>query len=134
MENHQNGNFTIVTCHHCTCFCQKKEKLLKGIVKRAELNKCDIRLISRILWHMRIAPSLKEWRIWHCILTGNFLPLFLLISVCNTIPVKATYFHQKKLWRWVLEANKKHVSLKSYSLKIRIDSINQMWRNKEKVK
>ena len=33
----------------------------------------------------------------------------------------------------MLEANKKHVSLKSFSLKIRIDSVNQILRNKEKV-
>ena len=33
----------------------------------------------------------------------------------------------------VLEANKKQVPLKSYSLKIRIDSVNQILKNKEKV-
>ena len=44
---------------------------LTGTVKRAELNKCDICLVSRILWHKRITPSLKEWRIWHFILTDN---------------------------------------------------------------
>ena len=33
----------------------------------------------------------------------------------------------------MLEANKKHVSLKSYSLKIGINSVNQIWRNKERV-
>ena len=33
-----------------------------------------------------------------------------------------------------VEVNKKHVSLKSYSLNIRIDSVNQMMRSKEKVK
>ena len=70
---------------------------LKRIVKRAELDKCDIRLVSRILWHKRITPSLKEWRLWHCIFTGNFLLLFLITSVPSAIPVKATYFHQKKL-------------------------------------
>ena len=32
-----------------------------------------------------------------------------------------------------LEANKKQVPLKSYSLKIRIDSVNQIFKNKEKV-
>ena len=45
--------------------------------------------------------------------------------------MKAAYFHCKK--RRVLEANKKQVLLKSYSLKIRIDSVNQILRNKEKV-
>ena len=34
----------------------------------------------------------------------------------------------------VLEANKKQVPLKSYSLEIRIDSVNQILKNKEKVK
>ena len=33
----------------------------------------------------------------------------------------------------VLEANKKQVSLESYSLKIRIDSVTQILKNKEKV-
>ena len=40
---------------------------------------------------------------------------------------------EKNLWRRVLEANKKQVSLKSYSLKIRIDSVNQILKNKKKV-
>ena len=34
----------------------------------------------------------------------------------------------------MLEANKKQVSLKSYSLKIRINFVNQILTNKEKVK
>ena len=33
----------------------------------------------------------------------------------------------------VLEANKKQVSLKTYSLKIRIDSVTQILKNKEKI-
>ena len=32
----------------------------------------------------------------------------------------------------MLEANKKQVFLKSYSLEIRIDSVNQILKNKEK--
>ena len=39
----------------------------------------------------------------------------------------------KNLWRRVLEANKKQVPQKSYSLEIRIDSVNQILKNKEKV-
>ena len=46
--------------------------ILQGIVKGAEPSKCDIRLVSRILWHKWIIPSLKEWRFWYLILTGNF--------------------------------------------------------------
>ena len=34
----------------------------------------------------------------------------------------------------MLEANKKQVPLKNYSLEIRIDSVNQILKNKEKVK
>ena len=47
---------------------------LKGIAKRAELYKCDIRLVSKILSHKRIFPSLKEWRFmtFDTVLTGNF--------------------------------------------------------------
>ena len=33
----------------------------------------------------------------------------------------------------MLEANKEQVSIKSYSLKIKIDSVNQILKNKEKV-
>ena len=44
------------------------------------------------------------------------------------------YLHRKNLWRRVLEANKKQVPLKSYSLEIRIDSVNQILKKKEKVK
>ena len=48
---------------------------------------------------------------------------------------EVAYLHQKKLVaRRVLEANKKQVPLKSYSLEIRIDSVNQILKNKEKVK
>ena len=34
----------------------------------------------------------------------------------------------------MLEAKKKQVPLRSYSLEIRIDSVNQILKNKEKVK
>ena len=37
------------------------------------------------------------------------------------------------MWHRVLEANKKQVPWKSYLLKIRIDSVNQILKNKEKV-
>ena len=40
---------------------------------------------------------------------------------------------EKNLWRRVLEANKKQVPLKIYSLTIRIDSVSQILKNKEKV-
>ena len=49
-------------------------KLLKGIVKWTEPCKCVILLVSRILWHKRINPCLKEWRFWYLILTGDFPP------------------------------------------------------------
>ena len=40
---------------------------------------------------------------------------------------------EKNLWRSVLEAIKKQIPLQSFSLKIRIDSVNQILKNKEKV-
>ena len=46
---------------------------------------------------------------------------------------KGWLFHQNKLVTRVLEANKKQVPLKSYSPKIRIDSVNQILKNKGKV-
>ena len=52
----------------------------------------------------------------------------------STIPLKVAYIHRKKnLWSSVLEANKIKVPLKSFSLNIRIDSVNQILKNKEKV-
>ena len=39
------------------------QKSFKGIIKRAELNKCDISLVSRKPWHKIITPSSKEWRL-----------------------------------------------------------------------
>ena len=42
-------------------------------------------------------------------------------------------FTSEKTCDIVLEANKKQVPLKSYSLEIRIDSVNQILKNKEKV-
>ena len=46
----------------------------------------------------------------------------------------ACLFTLEKTCDRVLEANKKQVPLKSYSLEIRIDSVNQFLKNKEKVK
>ena len=47
----------------------------------------------------------------------------------------AAYLHRGKLvLRRVLEANKKQVPVKSFSLEIRIDCVNQILKNKEKVK
>ena len=42
-------------------------------------------------------------------------------------------FTSEKTCDVVLEANKKQVPLKSYFLEIRIDSVNQILKNKEKV-
>ena len=73
-----------------------KTALLKGIVKRAKQCNCDIILVSRILCHQRITPSLKEWKFCYLILTGDFLPHFISASLHSAIPVKAAYFHEKK--------------------------------------
>ena len=108
-------------------------QIFKGIVKRAKPWKCNIRLVSRILWHNRIIPSLKEWWFWYLTLIGDFPPIFLLTRLCSNISVKGAYFHWKNLWRRVLEANEKQVPPKSYFLKIRIDSVNQILKNKGKV-
>ena len=129
----------------------------KGIVKRNEPCKYDIRLVSRILWHKRIIPSLKEWRLWYLILMCDSLQTHHVYStlkrrgrsfpscfnveytwcVCSvsTAPFqwRLLTFIGKNLWRRVLEANKKQVPLKSYSLKIRIDSVDQILKNKEKI-
>ena len=41
------------------CPSHTNQNLFKGIVKCAEPGKCDILLVSRILWHT-LTPSLKE--------------------------------------------------------------------------
>ena len=64
------------------------------------------------------------------ILTSHFPPYFLFPSLRSAIPVKAAYLHRENLWRRVLEANKKQVPLQSYSLEVRIDSANQILKNK----
>ena len=50
----------------------KMSGCVKEIVKWAEPCKCVILMVSRILWHMTINPSLKEWRFWYLILTCHF--------------------------------------------------------------
>ena len=40
----------------------------------------------------------------------------------------------KRMEKQVVSTNKKQVPLKSYSLEIRIDSVSQILKNKEKVK
>ena len=63
---------------------------------------------------------------------------------CSTImfPYKFMQCHSSEGWLFssektcdfrVLEVNKKKVTLKNYSLKIRIDFVNQILKNKEKV-
>ena len=66
-------------------------------------------------------------------INGDFYIRYSSASLRSAIPVKAAYFHWKKLVNRALETNKKQVPLKSYSLKIRIDSVNQILKNKEKV-
>ena len=78
--------------HHFIGICC----VFKGIVKRAWSCKCDICLISRVLRHKRIIPSLKEWSFWYLIFTSNFPPWVHLTSLCSAVSVKAAYFHRKK--------------------------------------
>ena len=107
---------------------------LKGIVNRAEPCKCDIFLFSRIIWHKRITLSSKEWRfwyIWHS--SATFCHNFSLQIYTSPFQWRLLIFIRKNLWRRVLEANKRKVPLKNYSLKTRIDSVNQILKNKEKV-
>ena len=49
-------------------------------------------------------------------------------------PWRLFIYIMKNFWRRVLEADKKQVPLKSYSLEIRIDYVNQILKNKQKVK
>ena len=74
----------------------------------------------------------KDFDIWYSPATfcHNFsFPVY-------TVPLqwRLLIYIGKNLWGRVFEANKKQVPLKSYSLEIRIDSVNQILKNKEKVK
>ena len=93
--------------------CHLAALALKGTVKRAKRYKFDSCLILRIFWYMSITPPLKEWILWHLMLTGIFLWHFLLTSVHSTIPVKAVIFIGKSFWGWMLQANKKEVPEKA---------------------
>ena len=108
---------------------------LKGMVRTAEPCECDINLISRILWHKRITPSflLKngDFNIWYSPTT--FHHNLSLKVYAAPFQWRLLVLIGKNLWCWVLEANKKQVPLKSFSLKIWIDSVNKDLKNKEKV-
>ena len=105
----------------------------KGIVQRAELCKYDIRLLSRIFWAKRIIPSFKngDFDIWYS--PATFRHNFSLQVYAAPFQWRLLIFIGKNLWRIVLEANKKEVPPKSYSLKIRILSIKS-WRTKKKLR
>ena len=70
--------------------------VFRGIVKRDEPY---VILVSFQGYSDKwITLSLKEWRLWHLILTSHFPPKFFITSVCRAIPVMAAYFHKKNLW------------------------------------
>ena len=68
------------------------------------------------------------------IITSHFPPKLILSSLWAPSPWRLLNYIKKNLWRRMLEANKKQVPLKSYSLEIKIHFVNQMLKNKEKVK
>ena len=100
---------------------------LRGIVNIAEPCKCDICLVSRILWHQRINP-LKEWRYYIWYSRATFCYDFSLQVYAAPFLWRLVGFIEKNIWCGVLEANKKQVPLK-----FRINSVNQILKNKEKV-
>ena len=100
------------------------------MVKRPEPCKCDICHISGILWQENHS-FFKRMQIMK---SNTHQWLSVIIP-----PYKYMQHHsnegcllssEKKLWCRVLEVNKKQVPLTSYSLKIRIDSVNQILKNK----
>ena len=66
--------------------------------------------------HQQLSAIISPHKFVQCHSSGNLL-----------------IFIGKNLWFRVLEANKKQVPPKSYSLKIRIDSVKQILKNKEKI-
>ena len=71
---HMQNCWSFICCLSWTLGSFLKCSQLKEIVRWAEPSKCDILLVSRILWHKIITTSLKEWRFSYLILIGNFQP------------------------------------------------------------
>ena len=89
-----------------------------------------ILLVSKIFWLEWNTLSLQEWKIWYLILACFFPSSVLwqhqLIEGCD--------FYWKNLWQQLLEASNKQVPQKAVPLKIWIDHVNQILKNKEKIK
>ena len=118
---------------NCNYFCFSLWNLLfpcsflKGIVKWVKPCKWVILLISRILT-LENQPFFKRQYSLATFGRNFSFPVY-------TAPFqwRLLIYIRKNLWHRVLEANKKQLPMKSYSLEIRIDSFNQILRNKEKV-
>ena len=84
------------------------------------------------LWHKKITLSLRQWRLWYLIIISTYKYTNHHSSE-GMVRKEAFIFIRKNVCSKVLEANKKQVPLKSYFLKIRIESVSQNVRNREKV-
>ena len=108
-----------------------KKVYFKGILKRTKPYKLDIRLV----WRIR-ESSLKECRLWHLIVTLTLTQSWLsaiisLYKYTQQHSSEGCLFLSEKTSHIILEANKKQFPLKSYSLKITIDFLNQILKNKQ---
>ena len=79
-------------------------------------------------------PFLKRMDIWMFDTNWPFSTIISPFQFTQLHSSEGCLFKSEKTCDVVLEANKEQVPLKSYSLEIRIDSVNQILKNKEKVK
>ena len=109
-----------------------KDVYVKGIVKMSHVNVIFISFQGYFdMCESSLLYKSEDFDIWYS--PGTFRHNFSLQIYAAQFQWRPVIFIGKNLWTRVVRANKKQVSLKSYSRKIRTDSVNQILKNKEKV-
>ena len=108
------------------------KEFLKGIVKWVE--PCNVLFLSfqgySDIRESTLLQKNGDFDIWYT--PGTFRHNFSFQVYAARFQWRLLIYIGKNLWRTVLEANKKQVPLKSYSPEIRVDSVNQILKSKEK--
>ena len=99
---------------------------LKGIVKWAEPCRCDIRLFQGYFGtrEWTLLEKNGDFDIWYSVATSGHKFSFQVYAM--PFQWRLLIYIRKNLWLRVLVASKKQAPLKSYSLEIRINSVNQI--------
>ena len=83
------------------------------------------------IWKSTLLLKYGDFDIWYSLATFRLNFSFQVYAA--PLQWRLLIYIEKNLWHRVLKANKKQVPLKSYCLESRIDSVNQILKNKEKV-